>query len=49
MARMSYAQQRQRTRELDALRLQRKLTPVERAEADDLALKLYQRIYRSVA
>ena len=49
MARMSYAQQRQRTRELDDLRLQRGLTPEEKAEADDLALKLYYRLYRMAA
>lgn len=46
MARMSYAEQRQRTRELDDLRVARGLTPAEKAEADELALKLYMRVYR---
>lgn len=46
MARMSYAQQRQRTRELDDLRLQRPLTDAEKTEADELALKFYMRVYR---
>lgn len=46
MARMTFAQQRQRTRELDDLRLKRPLTPAERLEADELAGKLYNRIYR---
>jgi hypothetical protein len=45
--RMSFRQQRERTRQLDAIRLQRPLTAAERAEADDLALKLYMRLYRS--
>lgn len=44
--RMSFRQQRERTRQIDAIRLQRPLTSEERAEADDLAAKLYQRIYR---
>lgn len=44
--RMTFRQQRERTRQLDAIRLQRPLTPAERAEADDLALKLYHRLYR---
>lgn len=45
--RMTFRQQRERTRQIDAIRLQRPLTPEKRAEADDLALKLYQRLYRS--
>lgn len=44
--RLSFRQQRERTRQIDAIRLQRPLTPEERAEADDLALKLYHRINR---
>lgn len=44
--RMTFRQQRERTRQIDAIRLQRPLTPAERAEADDLALKLYHRIMR---
>lgn len=40
-------QQRERTRQIDAIRMHRPLTAEERAEADDLALKLYQRVYRS--
>lgn len=44
--RMSFRQQRERSRQIDAIRLQRPLTSEERAEADDLADKLYQRIYR---
>lgn len=44
--RMTFRQQRERTRQLDELRIRRGLTPEERAEADDLALKLYQRVYR---
>ena len=43
---LSFRQQRERTRQIDAIRLQRQLTPEERAEADDLALKFYMRIYR---
>lgn len=44
--RMTFRQQRERTRQIDAIRLQRPLTPEERHEADDLALKLYHRINR---
>lgn len=44
--RMTFRQQRERTRQIDAIRLQRPLTSEERAEADALAAKLYQRIYR---
>lgn len=44
--RLTFRQQRERTRQIDAIRLQRPLTPEERAEADDLALKLYHRINR---
>ena len=43
---LSFRQQRERTRQLDELRIRRGLTPSERAEADALAAKLYQRIYR---
>lgn len=44
--RLTFRQQRERTRQLDELRIVRGLTPAERAEADDLALKLYQRVNR---
>jgi hypothetical protein len=44
--RMTFRQQRERTRQLDDIRLQRPLTPAERAEADDLALKHYHRLNR---
>lgn len=49
MARLTYAQQRARTRELDELRIQRGLTAEERAEADKLALQLYYRVLRMAA
>lgn len=38
-----------RTRELDAIRLQRPLTAEERAEADNLAMRQYLRIHRAAA
>lgn len=44
--RMTFRQQRERTRQLDELRIRRGLTPAERAEADALAEKLYHRVYR---
>lgn len=44
--RLTFRQQRERTRQLDELRIERGLTPAERAEADDLAAKLYRRIYQ---
>lgn len=44
--RMTFRQQRERTRQLDELRIMRGLTPAERAEADALAAKLYLRVYR---
>lgn len=44
--RMTFRQQRERTRQLDELRITRGLTPAERAEADALAAKLYLRVYR---
>lgn len=47
--RTTYREQARRTRELDDLRIQRGLTPEEKAEADDLADKLYQRLYRLVS
>lgn len=43
--RLTVAQQGERRRQLDALRLQRRLTPEERAEADDLANRLYMRVW----
>jgi hypothetical protein len=45
-ARIPLKLQEQRRQQLDEIRLQRRLTSEERAEADDLAAKLYQRIYR---
>lgn len=49
MARMTFRQQRERTRELDRLRIERGLTTEEKAEADKLAEQLYQRVYRLAA
>ena len=43
--RLTVAQQGERRRQLDAFRLQRRLTPEERAEADDLAERLYMRVW----
>ncbi len=45
---MSLADQISRTRELDAVRLQRRLTPGEQAEADNLADRAYQRQWRAL-
>lgn len=41
-----FAQQRERARQLDALRIERGLTHAEQAEADRLADCLYQRVRR---
>lgn len=44
---MSVADQVRRTRELDAIRLRRRLTPSEQAEADNLADRAYFRLWRA--
>lgn len=44
--RLSIAQLRRRIDDIDALRLIRPLTPAERAEADNLAHRLYMRSWR---
>lgn len=43
----SIALQRQRSEELDNIRLQRRLTDPEQAEADTLAHRLYMRQWRA--
>lgn len=45
---MSVADQISRARELDVIRLQRRLTPDEQAEADNLADRAYQRQWRAL-
>lgn len=45
---MAVADQRRRAAELDLVRLQRKLTPAEQAEADNLADRAYQRQWRAM-
>lgn len=45
--RLTIAQQGQRRRQLEAIRLQRPLTPEERAEEDDLADRLYHRVWKA--
>lgn len=44
---MTFREQRQRTRELDDLRIARGLTRSEREEADKLHEKLYHRLLRA--
>jgi hypothetical protein len=45
--RIPLADQNRRRRELDEIRMRRALTPAERAEDDDLALRFAQRVWRA--
>ncbi len=45
--RIPLADQIRRRRELDAIRMQRALTPAERAEDDDLAERFAKRVWRA--
>lgn len=45
---MTLADQRRRSAELDAIRMQRKLTPEEQAEADNLVQRAYLREWRAM-